>query len=720
MARPNPLKTDLFGPFTRVLVDGKAFRAVTPLSDGWELRAEANAREIIFLHKADIELQIASGKVQVERFSQPDFAPEGSTFGAISQFPMKVRRQIYRHYMWVFETKSALASGELSSLGEKSLGPFVQATAPLIDEKLKALFAAEAVTNAGGKKRKPRFGLPTDGLYAPSCRHLRRIIKHFDANKGNILSLRNKWDKCNKGGLRIDAAVLEIIELTAAEYASEPRPTYAGLSKAVRTAIDDYNTGLPTDIQLKLPDIKTIIARVKNLKVGLIIGGRRGTKALKQKMGPFGKGPIYHRVGERVEHDCWTPHLHLLLPKEAIAELPPRLQEELIGEAGRIRIAVAVDRAAEYFVGLGFDLSENSGLTRTVLRMAVSDKTRWAEEAGCTAPWNLYSGLEENVTDGGPAYYNERFLSSSLSMCTKHLFTAGEHANLRGFVERIFQTIDTQFISHFCGRSFSNPQDKGDYDAQGRANIKLDDFLKLLVRYVVDVYHHTPPSDDRPSPRRLYEQLASEIEPRPAPTQEEIRLAFGETLSRKLGAHGVRFMNICYDSNWLVTYRISRGLEQVYIKVDTEDLGCISACLDNEWVTIPGPPEMAGISLKQWLATCQDLARRYGEQAKLDYHQFVAPALRAIAAHARASERAIGLKGQVWTEETLLKVEDRMRIRIGYGGDPEDYAETPTVGTATFGTSFFRQPDATPKRERASAPTPSARKPSRSLQSRDL
>ncbi|MFC5507076.1 hypothetical protein [Bosea massiliensis] len=720
MARPNSVKTDFFGPFTRVFVDGKPYQAVTPLSDGWELRAEANAREIIFLNKSDIELKIASGAVRVEKFVRPDFAPEGSTFGTISQFSMKIRKQIYFHYMWVFETKRALDSGELSSLGEKSLGPFLQAMEPVINERLKSLFADES-RSSGGKKRKPRFARPTGTLHAPSCRHLRRIIKHFDDNRGAILSLRNKWDKCNKGGLRIDAAVGEIIDDIAAEYASEKRPTYVGLFDKVRAEINDYNNGLAIEFQLHLPDIKTLIARVKNMRVGQIIGGRRGSKTLKQKMGPYGKGPIYHRVGERVEHDCWTPHLHLLLPKDAIAELPPRLQDELISEAGRIRIAVALDRAAGYFVGLGFDLSENSSLTRTVLRMAVSDKTKWAEEAGCKAPWNLYSGLEESVTDGGPAYYNERFLSSSLSVCSKHLFAAGEHANLRGFVERIFQTIDTQFISHFCGRTFSNPQEKGDYDAEARANIKLSDFFILLIRYIVDVYHHTPSAEGRPSPRRLYEQLASEMEPKPAPTPEEIRLAFGETLSRKLGAHGVRFMNVCYDSNWLVTYRISRGLEQVYIKVDTEDLGCISACLDNEWVTIPGPPEMAGVSLKQWLAVSYDLARRYGEQAKLDYHQYVAPALRDIAAKAHASERALGLQGQVWTEETLLKAEDRMRIRIGYGGEPEDYEETPTVGAATFGTTFFRQPDSSaPKQHAKSQRLPSAPKPSRPVQSRDL
>ncbi len=701
MPKPdNPIKTDFFGPFTRVFVNEKPFRAVTPLADGWELRAEANAREIIFLHKSDIEIKIASGAVRVDKFVRPDFAPDGSTFGALAHFPERVRKQIYTHYIWIFETKKALDTGKLASLGEKSLEPYIKEIAPVINEKLRSLFAPTE-ENAG--KRKPTFGKSKSESWHPSGRHLRRIIKHFDDNNGNILSLRNEWDKCNKGGLRIQAAVAEIIDKVAAEYAAENRPTYAGLYAKVVIAINVYNTGLPKEIQLNVPDIKTMIARIKSLKVGLIIGGRRGAKALKQRMGPFRAGPVYRRVGERVEHDCWTPHLHLLLPKEVMAELPRALQDELVNEAGRIRIAVAIDCATRYFVGLAFDLSENTALTRTVLRMAVSDKTKWALEAGCKAPWNLYSGLEENVTDGGPAYYNERFLSSSLSLCTKHLFTAGDHPNLRGRVERIFQTIDKQFISYFCGRTFSNTHDKGDYDAEGRASITLRDFLNTLIRYIVDVYHHQVPSNGEQSPRRLYERLASEIEPRPAPTQDEIRLAFGETLGRKLGPHGLRFMNVCYDSNWLVTYRIARGLEQVYIKVDTEDLGCISACLDDEWVTIPGPVEMAGVSLKQWLAVTEELALRYGEQAKLDYREFVAPALRDIDAMARASERNVRLQGRVWTEETLLKAEDRMRIRVGYGGAPQDYAEVPALSAATFGTSFFRQPDGTDALDRATA-----------------
>ncbi|UTI40913.1 hypothetical protein [Niallia sp. RD1] len=59
-----------------------------------------------------------------------------------------------------------------------------------------------------------------------------------------------------------------------------------------------------------------------------------------------------------------------------------------------------------------------------------------------------------------------------------------------GVIERIFGTINKQFIHSLSGNRKSNPQELGDYDAETEAIFSLEDITELLITYIVDVYHH--------------------------------------------------------------------------------------------------------------------------------------------------------------------------------------------------------------------------------------
>ena len=59
---------------------------------------------------------------------------------------------------------------------------------------------------------------------------------------------------------------------------------------------------------------------------------------------------------------------------------------------------------------------------------------------------------------------------------------------LKGGIERSFKTYNTGFIHSLPGTSFSNVVDRGDYDAIENACITLNDFLKILHIYLLDIY----------------------------------------------------------------------------------------------------------------------------------------------------------------------------------------------------------------------------------------
>jgi len=63
----------------------------------------------------------------------------------------------------------------------------------------------------------------------------------------------------------------------------------------------------------------------------------------------------------------------------------------------------------------------------------------------------------------------------------------------RGIGERWFGTLEDQLIHTLPGTTFSNPQKKGDYDAEKEACLTIPEFEKLLLEWIVNEYlltHH--------------------------------------------------------------------------------------------------------------------------------------------------------------------------------------------------------------------------------------
>lgn len=689
MAKVNPLTAGRLGPYATITIDGVAYRELRPTTSGSELEAVGPGREKLFLSHKDLRRGEEERSIVVTRSNREH--------PSLQSLSLKARRDIFIKTWWLTRVAAALRSRELAGTGDVELGKFMSKR---MDDIRKAVEIWEK--DAGydhsvdrrRKQRKPNVGserVVAEPVLTP--RSIRGLLPKFLQHNESPFSVRKPIERCRSGGKRLDDRVLEIVREEVAKYAGEANPNVAGLHRLVAAKIVIENKDLPPELRMSIPAWGTLNRVKDDMPEGRKIGARKGPRAVNNALGPFGEGPVYYRAGERSEMDCWNIPIFVLLKKaKVIGEVPKNIADALVEHASRIHLAAVVDKSSGYFTGMRFGLSESAELTTAALKMSLVDKTRYSNWAGCEQKWNLFTGTEELTTDAGPGFYADRFVSAAIPATSSHVYAASGLPHLRGLIESVFSTLHKGFIAKMIARAFENVVSKGDYKPAERAVLTLEEFLILLVRYVVDVYHNMPRNGGlRASPHREFLANAASMETKAPATPDEIRVWFGFEATRKLGPMGIRFMHIHYDSDWLVKYRNHYGLATVQIRVDEDDIGTISVLLGDDWLPVPArDTEFQGIALDDWTNLIADLRLRFGAQAEIDFERYVAPALIEIERANRAAEKRLELQEVFWSEERFNAFEDTNRINFVNRKRPEAGKPAPSFGDGTIGRRFER------------------------------
>lgn len=718
MTKINPLKADRLGPHALVRMEGVTYEVLRPTSLGWDLVSTGAQKKKRFLSNEELYRGEDDRSIVITR-------PKGED-PSLQSLSFKARRDIFIKTWWLVRVEEALRNRTLTSTGDVALGTFINRLLPGIKTDL-AIWEQDSGYDhsAAGRKKARKTNVGSEKVVPEPVltpRSIRGLLPRFLAKNGHPLSLRKRTEKSRCGGKRVDERVLDIVREEVAKYAGEANPSVEGLKKLVAARIVVRNSELPKELALSVPSWGTVNRLKEDIPEGRKIGARKGARALSVALGPFGEGPTYHRAGERCEIDCWNIPVFVLLKKAGVLpEVPTNIVDELVEKGKRIHVAVVVDKSTGYIPGMRFGLSESAELTTAALKMSLMDKTKYSNWAGCEQRWNLFTGIEECASDAGPGFIGDRFLSAVIPATSSHVYAASGLPHLRGLIESIFSTLHKGFIAKLVARAFENVVARGKYKAEERAVLQLEEFLQLLVRYVVDVYHNLPRDGGlRRSPHREFEAKASTMETKAPPTPDEIRVWFGFEARRKLGPRGVRFMHIHYDSDWLVKYRNHYGLEEVLIRVDEDDMGTISVLLDGDWLRVPARDHaFQGVCLDDWLDLLADLRMRFGAEAEIDFERYVAPALIEIERANRAAEKAMNLQDVFWSEERFQQFEDGNQINMVNRSRPEAGQPAPSFGDGTIGRRFERPaepelptPGASPaKPEAAQAPQPAEAAP---------
>lgn len=691
---PNPLRKHDRNPFVDIVIDGVPWRATNFRAGiGHDLQTKDRPVRNRLLTEEEYQSLKKEGRLYL--------VSETQTHASLGALTAGQRATGFIRSFWMEVADDARENDDGFKETRGYFKKLIDANGETVAQRWRQHLESSDFDH-GKEKRKKKFGsaagagsssdIDPDRLRPCGKTYLKWYQKWVESGRDFWVLVPNTQTH-GEGGKSIDPRTWTQITSRVEMYASEKNPTLASVCERINIEIMGLNAVIGEDNQIPLATVYGVKKAIEELPASVVLGGRLGKKRMVQDLRHVAKGPVYRRLGEMTLHDCWTTHVFSLLNPKARALFTDEEWEQ------RLTLAVVVEAATGSIVGLTKGLSENSELTTSALRMSVSDKSAIAKAAGCQAPWDMRIGIEEIKSDSGGAYRNALFMGSAYALVDRLTFTAAGRANLRGRIERIFRTMDVDFITRITGRTGSSIRSRGrdEQDPQKRASLFVDQFMKLLIRYVVDVLHYRPRSRVLQSSARQFEEIRGRLQSKAPPNDDEIRIAFGRLVHRKLTRAGIRFMNIIYHSGWLDIIMAARGPHVVAIKVDDQNLGRISVLCGEDWITIPGPRELEGVTLDEWVNKNMELARRHGEQARVDFAQYIAPALLDIEREAKKAEDYFKLENVHWTADMIDKIENDLRVFVLYDRDPDGDEHGLTADSALLGSVHTRtapSPDA--------------------------
>ncbi|GJD30983.1 hypothetical protein PMNALOAF_2235 [Methylobacterium adhaesivum] len=526
-----------------------------------------------------------------------------------------------------------------------------------------------------GKARPPGKNIP--GLRRkpydyPGSTTLRGWLALLDAGEDEPGVFRPNYDKSGNRN-QLDPRVRGIVEKHVRGYATGARLKPADVYGRVEADLLILNRSLSPESQASVSE-PAIRRRIKKLQPILVDMAHLGEKRTFLKYAPIGKGldsldgltPLERM--DRVEMDDWEMDLFVVLKNKKVREglgrkakdEARRLQKNRV--TVRCTVTVAIDVVTKCIVGLHVTpFAPSAAGSRSALRSIVVDKNPLALLAGAKSDWPMTARPLEIATDGGPAFRGD-FHTCLGKMRVEHRLPGGDPRS-RGTIESFFRNLKT-LCRMFTGQCFSNVVERGEYQSQELASLLAEDVHLRLVRYLVDIYHHTPHSGlGGMRPYEAWRRAKNELDP--PPDYINRHLAFGLAVpNRTLAADGVTYLHTPYKHPDMGTLRALIGDRRIGIVTDPNDMGSILVRVPPDARShFPGAgaylvfkaPDLDGVPLAEYLRENRAMLR-FAKQERLAGNAFRLTAIRDLMKEADDARRRAGVPSDIVSEDQLNRM----------------------------------------------------------------
>jgi putative transposase len=292
-----------------------------------------------------------------------------------------------------------------------------------------------------------------------------------DYESTGLMSSLTRVPRSDRGKGRTNKAINKIIEHEIEGYLNENRPPVSDIYENVKSACKKK--------KIKPPGYSTVYRRVLAIPAMKRHAARQGSKSARDKYEPI-KGSFPRQAGplSTVQIDHSPVDIILVDSKH---RLP-------VG--GRATLTIATDVDTKMLVGFNLAYeSPSAHMVGACLTHAVLPKEKFLMELGITnVEWPCWGLMKTLNTDNAAEFVGEavgfgcREWNIELTQRPKGL------PNYAGQVERQFRTFMKK-VHTIPGTTFSNPQDRVEYDSTGKAIMTIEEFKRWFTIFVTKVYH---------------------------------------------------------------------------------------------------------------------------------------------------------------------------------------------------------------------------------------
>ena len=337
-------------------------------------------------------------------------------------------------------------------------------------------------------------------------------------------------------------------------YLTRERPAVIELWEQVAMACKDK--GLP------VPNLSTIRRRVDRVQDRLLMSKRYSAKQARETFEPL-RGSFPGADVPLAVYQIYHSPIDVIL-----------VDEKHRRPIGRGFLTIVIDSCTCMLAGFCASLDPPGALaTGLAMAHAILPKTKWLAERSMDANWPI-NGIPAKVYADNAAEFRGTMLERA---CREYGILMENRPkgqpNYGGHVERLFRTFMHRAQS-LPGSTFSNVQERGDYDSDGRAMMTLGEFENWFAVFVTKVYHQRPHRGiGRVPPVKRYEQFILGTDttkgiglPEPIHNEYKLRLDFMPFVERTIQEYGVVIDNIHYYGDVLRPWIHGRDPSNVKLK----------------------------------------------------------------------------------------------------------------------------------------------------------
>lgn len=499
-------------------------------------------------------------------------------------------------------------------------------------------------------------GAINDKSTVPSIATVRRWWAAFQNSRCTVslVPLHSK-----KGSHKIIVGELEdiLMSVLEEEYLRLERPSAKFAYQRLVARLTDVNQYRPPSQQLICPSYNSVLRFIDALDPYQVDQARHGKHHAKRKFrsatGTVNPGQILSRW--EIDHTL----MDILLIDQETGEV-----------IGRPYLTVALDRESRMIMGYWLHLCAPSteSVLRVIERSIIPKVALLAEYPDINGEWPAYGLPLTIVPDNAAEFHSKNLVHAFTELGIGILYPPSRSPQHKGGVERFFRTLAEALVHILPGTTFSNIQKRGDYPSEDRACLTLPQLNRILLRWIVEVYHNTSHRGlGGKTPLQVWNAMQSHrlIHVPADLDQLEAVLACREV--RQTFHYGVEVGGVRYNSPELQVIR-NRPSSTESVRVHYRDEMSHVWVADEQhkrFIRVPAvDSRVAGLS-RDLYETARKMARRHGNK-DLSFERVM-----------RAYQEILEEARQAQHDKTLTKRRASARTRIDKSGQPITVPDQP-------------------------------------------